>query len=93
MGMKKQAHSIGETDVPLVGTVRVGRTLEHPVFGVGEVVDIARWESGEITICLEFPKHGSKWLVPEFARLSEPQSPVKKTGLLSKLFGSSNGNT
>ena len=49
MGIKKRAHPIEETDVPHVGMVRVGRTLEHPVFGLGEVVDIARWESGDIT--------------------------------------------
>lgn len=93
MGIKKRAHPIEETDVPHVGMVRVGRTLEHPVFGLGEVVDIARWESGDITICLDFPKHGSKWLVPEFARLAEPQPPAKKRGLLSKLFDRNKGNT
>jgi len=87
MGIKKKSHQIIETEIPVVGLVKAGKILEHPMFGVGEVVEIAQWESGDITICLNFEDHGSKWLAPEYAKLSEPKDAAKKTGLLSKIFG------
>jgi hypothetical protein len=87
MGTKKQSHPIDETEIPEVGLVKAGRVLEHPMFGLGEIKEIAQWESGEITVGIEFKNHGLKWLVPEFAKLSEPKQSPKKPGIISKLFG------
>ncbi len=82
MGIKKQSHPIDKTEIPDVGIVKAGKLLEHPMFGIGEVKEIAQWESGEVTVGIEFKSHGLKWLVPEFAKLSEP----KQSDIISKLF-------
>ena len=87
MGVKKQSHPIDETEIPEVGLVKAGKILEHPMFGLGVVKEIAQWESGDITIGIEFNNHGLKWLVPEFAKLTEPKQASQKTGILSRLFG------
>ena len=87
MSIKKQSHPINETELPEVGLDKIGRILEHPMFGLGEIKEIAQWESGDITIGIEFKNHGLKWLVPEFAKLTEPKQSSKKSGILSRLYG------
>ena len=87
MGNKKQSHPIDEIEVPNVGIVKSGMDLEHPMFGLGKVKEVAEWESGEITIGIEFNNHGLKWLVPEFANLTEPKKTLRKAGIFNKLFG------
>jgi transcription elongation factor GreA-like protein len=74
MGVKKQSKSIPETEIVGLGLVQVGRIVEHQTFGVGTVVDIALWESGEITVNVDFESAGTKWLSPEYAFFSEPTS-------------------
>jgi hypothetical protein len=88
MSIKKQAHPIEETEIPIVGIVRAGKSLEHPIFGVGEIIEIAKWESGEITIGINFKRYGLKWLVPEYANLKELKPAAKKLGILFRFFGS-----
>ncbi len=82
LSKKKQSKTISEVYLPSVGSVSKGKSLEHPIFGLGKVIDIAQWESGDVTINIEFEKHGSKWLALEHANLAEPA----KKGFWSRLF-------
>ncbi|WP_218398505.1 hypothetical protein [Alteromonas lipotrueae] len=89
MGIIKRSKPIQETEVEGIGVVRAGKLVSHPMFGEGEIIGIAEWESGEITINIEFTNYGSKWLVPEFAKLSEVPEKSKepsKKGFLKWLF-------
>jgi hypothetical protein len=69
MSSKKQSQPIDELEIERLGTVRAGRRVSHPVFAYGEVRENARWDGGDCTIRVEFESCGSKWLVPEFAKL------------------------
>ncbi|EMQ2878679.1 TPA: hypothetical protein RI762_001429 [Vibrio cholerae] len=89
MTAKKQSKSISEVTLDNLGTVKRGKVLEHPVFGIGTVIDIAEWASGDITINIDFKENGTKWLVPEFAKLSEPteSGPSRKVRFFNKVLG------
>ncbi len=68
-----------------IGEVIPGMKLEHPLFGLGEVEAIFEFiKSGENTIRINFEKHGSKALVPEYANLTIPKE--KKASFFGKLF-------
>lgn len=87
MAKRKESKSIPETEIPNVGMVQPGKVLEHPLFGVGTVLEIAQWDSGDITISIDFNERGSKWLVPALANLAEPSNRKGKSGFISRLFG------
>ena len=86
MAKKKASKAISETEIPNVGMVQVGKVLEHPLFGVGTVLDIAQWDTGDVTINIDFKDRGSKWLVPTSANLTEPSIEKFRGGLISRLF-------
>ena len=68
-----------------IGEVTPGMKVEHPLFGLGEVEAIFEFiKSGESTIRINFEKHGSKALVPEYANLTIPKE--KKSSFFGKLF-------
>ncbi|GAB2529471.1 hypothetical protein [Microbulbifer agarilyticus] len=87
MDKREKSKAIPETEIPRVGMVQPGKSLEHPLFGVGTVLEIAQWDSGDITINVDFQEHGSKWLVPALANLAEPSTKGGQGGFLSRLFG------
>ena len=60
---------MGEMEVDGLGVLTPGTKVKHPTFGRGVITGLAVWESGERTIGVDFPKHGEKWLVPEYANL------------------------
>ena len=89
MAIKKRSVPIDETEIEGLGIITKGKLVSHPIFGNGKVEGLAQWESGDITINVVFDKIGSKWLVPEFAKLTEqaPQEPLKAKGsFFSRLF-------
>ena len=69
MNHKKQSELVDEMDVDGLGVVTPGTKVKHPVFGRGVITGLAFWDSGDRTIGVEFPEHGEKWLVPEYANL------------------------
>jgi hypothetical protein len=75
MGMptRKQFMAMKEMDIEGFGTVTPGLRVRHPVFGVGEVKMLAAWADGSRTIQVEFANQGTKWLVPEYAKLTRAQ--------------------
>ncbi|MBW0297074.1 MULTISPECIES: hypothetical protein [Shewanella] len=88
MSNKMEANELESLDVNGVGHVTSGMQLEHPVFGLGQVEAIFKFvKSGEVTIRINFEKHGSKALAPEYANLSLPKPKTQKSSLISKLFG------
>lgn len=88
MSNKMEANELENLDVNGVGHVTSGMQLEHPVFGLGQVEAIFKFvKSGEVTIRINFEKHGSKALAPEYANLSLPKPKTQKSSLISKLFG------
>ena len=92
MSKKMEANELESLDINGVGQVTPGMQLEHPVFGLGQVEAIFKFvKSEDITIRVNFEKHGSKALVPEYANLSLPKpkskSKTQKSTLISKLFG------
>jgi len=68
-----------------IGEITPGMKVAHPIFGLGEVEAIFEFikSDGKI-IRINFEKHGSKALVPEYARLTIPK--IKKTSFLGRLF-------
>ena len=66
---KKDAMRVSEMDVDGLGTLRTGDKVKHSAFGKGVVEEGYVWASGERTIRVHFDKHGSKALVPEYAKL------------------------
>ena len=88
MSNKMEANELESLDVNGVGHVTSGMQLEHPVFGLGQVEAIFKCvKSGEVTIRINFEKHGSKALASEYANLSLPKPKTQKSSLISKLFG------
>jgi len=85
---KMEADELESLDVNGVGIITPGMELEHPIFGLGQVEAIFKFvKSEDITIRINFEKHGSKALVPEYANLSLPKPKTQKTSFISKLFG------
>lgn len=82
MNKKKQSRPISEVELPAIGVVSKGKLLEHPMYGLGQLIDIAKWDGGDVTINIEFEKYGAKWLASEHANLSEPA----RKGFWSRLF-------
>jgi hypothetical protein len=66
---KKDVMQVSEMEIAGLGTLRTGDKVKHPVFGKGVVEEGYVWASGERTIRVLFKKHGSKPLVPEYAKL------------------------
>jgi hypothetical protein len=66
---KKDVMCVSEMIVEGLGTLRRGDKVKHPQFGNGVVEECYVWASGERTIRVQFKRHGSKALVPEFANL------------------------
>jgi hypothetical protein len=90
MSNKKASFPIESTELEGIGTVSSGKLVSHAIFGNGEIKEIAKWETGEITVNVVFDKCGSKWLVPEFAKLKEQQptqTSKHKVSILKRLFG------
>ncbi|VUD69379.1 hypothetical protein TDB9533_04746 [Thalassocella blandensis] len=88
MSKKMEANELESLEVNGIGQVTPGMQLEHPVFGLGQVEAIFKFvKSDDITIRINFEKHGSKALVPEYAKLSLPKPKTQKSSLISKLFG------
>ncbi len=90
MSNKKASFPIESTDLEGIGTVSSGKLISHAIFGDGEIKEIAKWETGEITINVVFENYGSKWLVPEYAKLKEQQptqTSKHKVSIFKKLFG------
>ena len=82
------ANELESLDVNGIGQVTPGMQLEHPAFGLGQVEAIFKFvKSNDITIRINFEKHGSKALMPEYANLSLPRSRKQKPSFISKLFG------
>lgn len=90
MSSKQSAVEIEETEVDGLGKVRVGKLVKHPKFGNGTIANIAKRETGEVTINVVFKNVGSKWLVPEYARLSEPAQNTEQ--LLDKHLSNEKDN-
>lgn len=87
MTHKLDAKELECLEVKGVGEVRPGMVLEHPIFGTGKVEAIFEFiKSGETTIRIDFENHGSKALVPEYAKLSLPKEKDEKSSLFGKLF-------
>jgi len=80
----KKSKIISETDIPNIGIVQAGKLVNHPVFGNGKINEIAKFESGEITINIQFDTGEPKWLVPEFANLQEQKKKIWLSSLLGK---------
>ena len=90
MSSKKKSQPIESTDIEGLGTVSAGSLVSHAVFGDGEILALAQWESGEITVNVNFEKYGSKWLDTKYANLSEQQpspEPTPKADIFQRLFG------
>jgi hypothetical protein len=87
MAHKLDANEIESIHIDSLGEVVMGMKVEHPNFGIGEVEAIFKFvKSGENTIRINFESHGSKSLVPEFARLSLPKTKTAKNSFFSSLF-------
>ena len=69
MGNKQKPQSVNELEIDGLGIVKTGDKLKHSLFGKGVAEEMYIWDSGERTIRVLFDKHGSKALVPEFAKL------------------------
>jgi len=69
MPSKRDAMRVEEMDVEGLGTLRTGDKVKHPMFGKGVVEEGYVFSSGERTIRVLFDDHGSKALVPEYAKL------------------------
>ena len=69
MPSKRDAMRVEEMDVEGLGTLRTGDKVKHPRFGKGVVEEGYVFSSGERTIRVLFDDHGSKALVPEYAKL------------------------
>jgi len=66
--------SVQEHDIEGIGTVRVGANLEHPKFGIGQVVSIQA--GGPITeVLLKFPSGEERWIGAELAGLKIVDAP------------------
>ena len=90
MSNKKKSQPIEFTDIQGLGAVSAGSLVSHSVFGDGEVLALAQWESGEITVNVNFEKYGSKWLDTKYTDLSEQQpspEPTPKANIFQRLFG------
>ncbi|WP_448550498.1 hypothetical protein [Thalassotalea fusca] len=88
MSKKMEANELKSIEINGVGQVTPGMQLEHPVFGLGQVEAIFEFvNSDDVTIRIDFEKHGSKALVPQYANLTLPKTNTQKTSLISKLFG------
>ncbi|WHI45395.1 hypothetical protein [Microbulbifer sp. VAAF005] len=88
---KMDAVELESLEVNGIGFVTPGMKIVHPMFGAGEVESIFEFvESGENTIRINFDQHGSKALVPKYAKLSAPKPKNKKGSFLSSLFKRSN---
>ncbi len=88
MPKKGETKELTELEIPNIGIITRGIIVEHPMFGTGEVEAIFEFiKSGENTIRINFDKHGSKALVPEYANLILPKPVSKSNSLLGKLFG------
>jgi hypothetical protein len=79
---KKDSEELAQLEIKGLGLVSVGFLVEHEHFGKGEVEAIFQLSSGENTIRINFERHGSKALVPEYANL---QPYVQKRTLFGKL--------
>jgi len=86
---KLDANELDTLDIEGVGEIHPDMELEHPIFGIGKVEAIYQFiKSGDITIRIDFEEHGSKALVPEFAKLSLPKTNSStKNSILKILFG------
>ena len=88
MSKKMEAKELDSLEVDGIGLITPGIQLEHPVFGLGQVETIFKFvKSDDITICINFDKHGSKTLVPKYANLSLPKTKKQRVSPLSMLFG------
>jgi hypothetical protein len=88
---KMEADELESLDVNGVGIITPGMELVHPAFGLGQIEAIFKFvKSDDITIRINFEKHGSKALVPEYANLSLPKPKTQKPSFISKLFGRGN---
>ncbi len=65
--------NIEELVVENVGLVKLGDHVIHPMFGIGKILAIAKFEGNTHTINIEFESAGSKWLVPEYANLQRAE--------------------
>lgn len=87
MAHKLDANELESIEIEGVGEVKPGMILDHPIFGSGEVEAIFEFiKSGDKTIRINFDKHGSKALVPEYANLSLPKRNETKSSIFGKLF-------
>ena len=88
MGNKKEIIDLEFIVIEGVGETRAGMQLEHPTFGLGVVEYICQYVgTDDILIRINFSNHGSKALVPEYAKLSKPKVTKEKKSILSRIFG------
>lgn len=80
--LDKDCEEIGQLEVKGLGLVSAGYFVKHGHFGIGEVEGVYQFSSGQNSIRINFERHGSKALVPEYANL---QPHVKKHKLFRKL--------
>ena len=88
MSNKKETKDLEFIVIDGVGETRAGTQVEHQTFGLGVVEYIFQYVgTDDILIRINFSNHGSKALVPEYAKLSKPKVTKKKKSILSRLFG------
>lgn len=85
MTSKLDGKELESLSVSGIGDVIPGMKVEHPIFGLGKVEAIFEFsKSDSNTIRVNFEKHGSKALVPEYAKLTIPK--MKGTSFFGRLF-------
>ncbi len=85
MPSKLDGKEIESLAVSGIGEVTPGMKVVHPIFGLGEVEGIFEFvQSDDNIIRINFENHGSKSLVPEYAKLTIPK--MKKISFLGRLF-------
>ncbi len=69
MSSKKEPRNIDQLEVVGLGIAEPGKKVKHPMFGKGIIEELFEYPDGTNTIRVQFQKHGSKALVPEYANL------------------------
>ncbi len=85
MTSKLDGKELESLTVSGIGEVTPRMKVEHPIFGLGEVEAIFEFDKSDDNIIrINFENHGSKALVPEYAKLTIPKA--KKTSFFGRFF-------
>jgi len=63
--------TVSNVQIEGLGEVTVGEILLHQKFGEGKLKQIQVGDEGVLILELEFPEHGTKFLVADYANLKK----------------------